>query len=159
MKATKEMKKTIVRATYVELITFMNVMVNIPGTNDKHRKFISDHEIVVDGNPDPIFIPAHFRRGDIIDGQFVTRHIYLDGTFPGKFQEEKSMKMVANVTLVEKTDHNHGDKKSLIIDIHLIPECLNLTKAEWDLAIGTSTGDLPIPNTSKFIAFKSRLKN
>lgn len=136
----------------------MNVMVNIPGTNDKHRKFIPAHEIVVEGKDYPIPIPAHFRRGDIIDGHFVTRHIYLDGTFLGKFQEEKSQKVVANVTLVKKTDHINGEK-SLIIDIHLIPEHLDLTRAEWKMAIGVLTGGYPIPKTKKFIAFKPRLKN
>jgi hypothetical protein len=143
-----------VNASYRNIGTFNNVIVNVPGTNDKHRKMIYAHQIVVDDQT--IFVPDHFRRGDIIEGYFVTRNIFPESLFQKKFQKEKSQKMVAKVTVVEKTDHSRGDQKSLILDIYLDGGCLDLEKGELILAIGTTAGEFPVPYTSKFIAFKKR---
>jgi hypothetical protein len=144
------MSKTIVNATYRNLLTKTNVLVNIPGKNDKHMKFIGKHEIVVEGKTIPV--PSHFRRGDIINGNFVTRNFF----FNGNLIDEKSQKVVATVTVVEKTDHSRGDKKSLILDIHPKVNCYDMDRVETILTIGATEGDVSIPETDKFIAFRPK---
>ncbi len=151
------MKATEVNATYKNLITLKNVLANVPGSNDKHRKLIPAHKIVVSSKT--IDIPEHFRRGDLIEGVFVTRNIFLS-MFLGKFQAEKSQKMLTTVTVVEKTDHSRHNKRTLILDIYVHGGvgCMELDKAEYILAIGTTGGDFPIPGTSKFVTFKKKIK-
>jgi len=148
------METKTVNASYRNIRTFDNVIVNVPGTKDKHMKTIFGHQIIVDGKM--ILVPDHFRRGDIIEGYFVTRNIFPKDIFLKIFDEEKSQKMVAKVTVVEKTDHSRGDHKSLILDIYPDGDA-DLEKGEFILAIGTTAGEFPIPYTSKFITFKKRL--
>jgi len=144
-----------VNASYRNIGTFDNVIVNVPGTNDKHRKTIYAHQIIIDGKT--IMISDHFRHGDIIEGHFVTRNIFpAGGVSQKRFREEKGQKMIARVTVVEKTDHSRGDHKSLILDIHL-NDALDLEKGELILAIGTTAGEFPIPYTGKFVTFKKRM--
>ena len=141
------MDRKTVNATYRNILTKMNVLVNVPGSNDEHMKFIGGHEIVVGG--ETITIPSHYRRGDIINGNFVTRNFFFSAIL-----DERSTKMIAIVTVVEKTDHSRGGKKSIILDIHPNTRCYDLDKVETILAIGAKEGDVLVPGSDKFIAFK-----
>ena len=141
--------ETKVNASYRTILVITNVLVNVPGGNDKHMKLIPKHSIIVDDKPLPIIVSQHFRRGDIIDGQFLTKHFFLDENILG----QKAHKMVANIFVVEKIDHSKGDKESLILNIYPTDESTILDKAEWKISLGAEIGDVKIPETKRYIAF------
>jgi len=143
------MNATKVNASYKKIVALHNVLINVPGTNDKHMKYIPEHSIEVEGNAIPI--PGYYRRGDIINGEFLTKNFFL--TAPPL---EKSQKIVADIKVIEKIDHARGDKKTLLLDVQPTKNYLNLSKAEWDISLGSPTGDIEIPGTGRFIAFKKK---
>jgi len=142
---------TKVNATYRTISEYMNVLTNIPGTNDPHMRFISGHEIILGGETTPI--PSHYRRGDLINRRFLTRNFFIDPTMVG----EKIQKMVVNIAVIEKTDHSRNNQRTLILDIRPVEEYLNLEKAEWLVSLNSPTGDTETPNTGRFISFKKRI--
>jgi len=141
--------ETKVNASYRTILVVTNVLVNVPGSNDKYMKLIPEHSIIVDDKPLPVIVPQHFRRGDIIDGTFLTKHFFLNGNTLG----QKAQKMVTNVFVVEKIDHSKGDKESLILNIYPAAEPTILGKAEWKISLGAEIGDIKIPETNRYIAF------
>ena len=143
------METTKVNASYKKIVGFRNVLINVPGANDKHMKYISGHAIEVEGSA--VLIPGYYRRGDIIDGEFLTKNFFLM-TSP----QEKSQKMVTDIEVIEKTDHFRGNKKTLLLDIRPTKNSFDLSTAEWDISIGSPAGDIKIPETDRFIAFKKR---
>lgn len=146
---------TVVRASYKKLIELNNVLVNVPGLSDKFMKYLPEHEILVEGKIVPV--PEHYRRGDKINGVFLTRNFFIDKEMISEYGQQ----MVANVTVVEKTDHYRNDEKFLIIDIRPNTRPYYLPKAELIFSFGSpnSSGclySIRIPNTDRFVAFKKR---
>ncbi len=136
------MKKEVitVKASYKTLATIKNVLVKVPGANDKYMKFIREHEMLVDGKS--VNIPDHYRRGDLFNGRFLTRHFYIGAEGITEYPQQ----LIATVDLVEKIDERGS---FLILDIHPSGE-----KPEYKLAIGCPTGDFKIPGTDKWVDFK-----
>jgi hypothetical protein len=141
---------TKVNASFRALGFYDNVLVAYPdGKIDKFLKFIAEHQIQLPGENTPIVVPAHYRRGDKVGGketgEFVTKNFFFNEELQGK-------KIRAYVTVVEKTDHYRGDKKTIILDI--VPATESEAKPEWLLKIGTDDGQYPVPGTGKFVKFQ-----
>ncbi len=150
VKMTSTNEVTVVNATFNHLGNYNNVLVLFPdGKKDKFLKLIPAHSIQVPEEEDPIEIAAHFRRGDIIDGKFVTKHFFINEKLQGS-------KIIVNVEVIEKTDHAREDSKSIILNI--TPADVNVQKPCWRLKVGTDkapeTDGYQIPGTEKFIAFE-----
>ena len=64
--------------------------------------------------------------------------------------------MVTDIEVIEKTDHFRGNKKTLLLDIRPTKNSFDLSTAEWDISLGSPAGDIKIPETDRFIAFKKR---
>ncbi len=137
-----------VNASYEIVATFKNVKLRVPGENDKHLKFIPEHEIINSEN-EIIAIPDHYRRGDIINGNFLTRRFYVDPSF-------LNQTIVANeVRLVSKIDMARN-KVCLIIDI--IKHDLEKIKPQYVLKCGSplnGENSYQIPGTNKHVRFLS----
>ena len=141
-----------VNATFKTLGTYENVLVYYPSIkNDKYLKLIPEHSIEVPGLENPIHIPSHYRRGDIIDGRFVTKHFFTKYAS----DELRGEKRTAEVEVVLKTDHTKNDEQTIIINIS---RSAVGNKPEWRLKVGTDKTPVAdgyqIPGTEKFIAFE-----
>ena len=144
-----------VKATYKTVVELKNVLVNVPGLNDKFMKHFPEHELIVDG--EIVTVSERYRRGDKINGIFLTRNFFIEKEMISEYGQE----MVANVTVVEKTDRYRNNEKFLIIDIRPTARPYYLPKAEWTLAFGSPKSDncnlpIPIPGTDRFVTFKKR---
>lgn len=150
-----ETTATVVRATYKTIIELNNILVTVPGMNDKFMKHLPEHELLVEG--EIVTVPERYRRGDKINGVFLTRNFYIEKEMIALLSQE----MVANVTVVEKTDHYRNDEKFLIIDIRPAKRPFCFPKAELTLAFGSPNSNgclysIRIPGTDRFITFKKR---
>lgn len=131
-----------VNAKYEVLDTFNDVEVKIPSKNDKHFKFIKSDTIVNMSN-EIVGVPDHYRRGDIFNGNFLTRNFYINPRYIGKIITADE------VRIVSKTDY-YRNKITLIIDIikkNGAPE----KKAKYRLKCGSPSGDYKIPGTKKYV--------
>lgn len=149
------METVVVKATYKTIAELKNVLVNVPGLNDKFMKYFPEHELIVDGQV--VAVPERYRRGDKLNGVFLTRNFFIEKDMISEYGQE----MVADVTVVEKTDHHRGDEKFLIIDIRPTRRPYFLPKAEWTFAFGSPKSNncdlpVPIPGTDRFVTFKKR---
>ncbi len=142
------MKATEVNASFKTLGLFDLVEVKFPGENDPHLKFIRGHKIKIgqNGQTKEINIAPHWRRGDLFNGNFVTRKFFVDYKLLGKTI------VVDQVEVVEKTDHARGDKKSIILNIFQEKLGRQNREAKYCLKVGAPTGQFPISGTeNRFI--------
>lgn len=140
------MERKEVNASYEIITTFKNVMLKIPSENDKHLKFIKEHQIIND-EKEIVNVPDHYRRGDIFDGNFLTRRFYVHPRFLGK------MVVVDEVRLVSKIDLAKN-KVSLIVDI--IKHDLELLEPQFMLKCGSPKkcqNSFQIPGTNRHVSF------
>lgn len=143
---------TVVNANFEILAKYENVSVYYPNAkNDKFLKLIAAHQIQVPGTQKPVTIPEHFRRGDVIDGQFVTKHFFINKNLQGN-------DIIADIEVVEKTNHFLNNSKTLILNITAKPTVARANRPEWKIKIGTDKIPLEngyqIPNTEKYITFE-----
>jgi hypothetical protein len=130
-----------VNASYKVLAVEEKVLVKIPGGGDKHFKWVEAHEIKARSGPHSV--AEHYRRGDYFGGRFVTRRFFVEPDLVGKTT-------VATVKVVEKTDHQKGGQKALILEIY--PREGSPTSK---LKVGSPTGEFPIPGAKgKHVAFE-----
>ena len=148
---TTEVKATQVNAQFETVGKYENVLIYFPGKNDKFLKFIPAHEIQVPNLEKSVKVPAHFRRGDIIDGKFVTKHFFVDKKFQGS-------NIIATIEVVSKIDHARQDNHTIILNITLPPTVARANQPEWKIKIGTDKvpedNGFKIPGTKKFITFQ-----
>ncbi len=134
-----------VKATYEILATFKKVQLKVPGVNDKHFKFIAEH-CIINGDQELVKVPGHYRRGDLFNGNFVTRNFYIHSCLIGQTIVADEVRVVA------KTDHYRG-KICLLLDI--VKHDLKRIKPQFRLKCGSPTGDFLVPGTKdKFIKFE-----
>lgn len=136
----------LVNATFITVAKYEKVLVKCPGENDKHFKFIQEHSIEVAGSV--VDIKAHYRRGDFIDKEIVTKHFFVE-------KKHFNTTVVATVELVEKTDHLRGEKKCFLLNI--TPK-ESADRPTCRLKIGTdkkSEASYQIPGTERFISFET----
>lgn len=155
METTATSAAVAVKASYKTIIELNNVLVTIPGMNDKFMKYLPEHELLVEG--EIVVVPERYRRGDKINGVFLTRNFFIEKEMIALLSQE----MVANVKVVEKTDHYRNDEKFLIIDIRPAKRPFCFPKAELTFAFGSPNSDgclysIRIPMTDRFITFKKR---
>ncbi len=142
------MIKKQVNANYEIMATFKNVKLKVPNKNDKHLKFIAEHQII-NGNQEIVGIPNHYRRGDIFDGNFLTRRFYIDPSLLGTIIVADEVRIVSKIDLVK-------NQVCLIIDI--IKQDLNEIKPQYILKCGSplkGENSFQIPGTDKQVSFLS----
>jgi hypothetical protein len=132
-----------VNASYKTLATINGVIVKVPGAGDIHLRWIKAHQIKTKNGLHSV--ESHYRRGDIFSGRFVTRRFFLGPEFVGQT-------IVTAVFVVEKTDHNKNDEKSLILEIY--PSIGSTPTSR--LKIGSPTGEFAIPGVKAYIKFDSK---
>ncbi len=135
-----------VNANYKPIATFRNVKLKVPGRNDKHLKFVSKHEIV-NRNQEIVDIPDHYRRGDVFEGNFLTRRFYVDPSFLGHVIVANEVRLVSKIDLAK-------NKVCLIIDI--IKYDLKEIKPQYILKCGSplkGENSFQIPGTNKYVSF------
>lgn len=140
------MIKKQVNANYEIMATFKNVKLKVPSRNDKHLKFIAEHEMI-NGNQEIVLVPDHFRRGDIFNGVFVTKRFYIDSSLLGQVIVADEVRVVSKIDIVK-------NKVCLIIDI--IKHDLEKIKAKYILKCGSpkeAGTSFQIPKTDKFVSF------
>ncbi|MFA5184440.1 MAG: hypothetical protein WC456_02825 [Patescibacteria group bacterium] len=144
---------TVVNADFETLGRYENVLVYFPSSkNDKFLKLIPAHEIKTAESEKVVKIPEHYRRGDIIDGKFVTKHFFLN-------QNNQGQNVIADIEIVKKTDHARNDAQAIILNITMKPKVARANRPEWKIKIGTDkiqeSDGYGIPGTKKFINFES----
>jgi len=137
---------TVVNADFKTVVNYDNVLIKIPDpAKDKYFKFIAAHDISV--NEQIVHNANRYRRGDKIDGQWITKYFSVDESHFGK-------DIIAKVEVVEKTDHTSHEAKTFILNI--VPQ--NSAKPQFRLKVGCDKkmdhNSLYIPGTSKFINFE-----
>jgi len=142
---------TVVNANFEKLAKYENVLIYYPSSkNDKFLKFIAAHDIKAH-NSEPVHIPGHFRRGDIIGGKFVTKHFFLDANLQGQ-------DVIVDIEVVLKTDYSRNNEETIVLNITMKPKVARANHPSWKIKVGTDKVPLEngykIPNTEKYIAFE-----
>lgn len=140
------MKINHVNANYEVIATFKNVKLKVPGENDKHLKFLSEHQIA-NASGEIVIVPNHFRRGDIFDGIFLTRRFYIHKSLLGQIIVADEVRVVSKIDMVR-------NQINLIIDI--IKHDLNKKKEKYILKCGSpkkEANSFRIPKTDKYVSF------
>ena len=135
------------------------VKVYMPSTGDPCLTLLQGHKIITptdedltDVNP-PLEIDPHYRRTVVLQGGIrIGVNYYVDPAWRGS-------NVLANVEVLEKTDLFRKGEKMLSINIHQILPNGEPIRPEYELKIGVDQGDVEhgdvkIPNSEKFVAFK-----
>lgn len=128
---------------YLHVLEENGVIVDIPSRNDKHMKWIKSHDMLVQGKKQRI--EGHYRRGDIVDGMFVTKNFYISPSLLGK-------RIIGKCVVFSRINYFKGEI-SLVLDIYPDTE----DSPRFKLKIGTphgGDGAIEIPQTNKFVKFE-----
>lgn len=136
-----------VKASYKTLATFKNVEVWFPGDNDPHLKFVHAHTIKSEQGIRRI--KPHFRRGDIINGKFITKNFYVDPQLKGRTI------VVDRVEVVLKTDYARAGQQTISLNITQDKIGESGLTAEFRLKVGSTKEGFAIPDVpGRFIRFE-----
>lgn len=142
------MKKHTVNATYNELATFCNVLVNYPGKNDTSMNFIEKHSFVTpDGKR--IKVSPHYKKELFFNKKLVIMNFFIYPSLRGR------KIVIDEVKIIEKTDHFRGGQKTIIIDITLDGFGEKKLVPKTRLSVGCPSGKFEIPGAPGYcIDFK-----
>jgi len=141
-----------VDAKFEKLCSYEDALVKIPPADDSCLQLCQEHFCVIPNNPDLtnnpdiIFVPKHWRRSV----EQVYRNFYMTT------DEFLGQTVVADVVIQMKTDLSTG-KQNIVLNYQNIRPKESCCAANI-IKIGTPTGQIPIPETNKFICAK-RLEN
>ncbi len=140
------MEKKHVNASYEIIASFKKVKLRVPKVDDKHLKFIAEHQMV-NGDKEIVKVPDHFRRGDIFNGIFLTRRFYVHRQLLGQTIVADEVRVVSKIDMIK-------NQVCLIVDI--IKCDLNSLETKYILKCGTPSEagtSFKIPGTDKYISF------